>query len=123
MTMKEWIIYIPYWGKKYPLIIQDTWKIDQDTWKIDQDNWEIVHISCEIINLNQDYLKEDLPSLLTDIQWMIKEELSQKATKELKHSENWIKNSLSNAEEHFSFDFWEEGIDADVILDYFKNKK
>ena len=70
MTMKK-TIYIPYWEKKYPLIIQDTWKIDQD-------NWEIVHVSCEIIHLNQDYLKEDLPSLLTDIQWMIEEELSQK---------------------------------------------
>ena len=116
MTMKEWIIYIPYWGKKYPLIIQDTWKIDQD-------NWEIVHISCEIINLNQDYLKEDLPSLLMDIEWMIREELSQKATKELKHSESWTKNFSTDTEEHFSFDFWEEGIDADVILEYFKNKE
>ena len=46
-----------------------------------------------------------------------------KTTKELKHSESWIKNSSTNTEEHFSFDFWEEGIDADVILEYFKNKE
>ena len=34
-----------------------------------------------------------------------------------------VKNSSLNTKEYFSFDFWEEGIDADVILDYFKNKK
>ena len=45
-----------------------------------------------------------------------------KTTKELRHSKSWIKNSLSNAEEHFPFDFWKQGVDADVILEYFKNK-
>ncbi len=92
--MKERIIYIPYWTKKYPLIIQDTWKIDQD-------NWEIVHIICDVIHLNQDYLKEDLSILLMDIEWMIEEELNQKANENihvrLKHSEKLIieKNALT----------------------------
>ena len=45
-----------------------------------------------------------------------------KTTKELKHSESWIKNSSSKARKQFSFDFWKQGVDADVILEYFKNK-
>jgi len=33
-----------------------------------------------------------------------------------------IKNYSMNTKEYFDFDFWEEWIDADVILDYFKGK-
>jgi len=33
-----------------------------------------------------------------------------------------IKNYSMNTKEYFDFDFWEEWIDADVVLDYFKGK-
>lgn len=33
-----------------------------------------------------------------------------------------IKNYSMNTKEYFDFDFWEDWIDADVILDYFKDK-
>jgi hypothetical protein len=65
--------YIPVGTKKYPLIINETGKVDTS-------DGEIVHINCEIINLNQEYLKSDLPLLFMDIAGMIEEELEQKAT-------------------------------------------
>ena len=34
-----------------------------------------------------------------------------------------VKNSSLNTKEYFDFDFWEEWLDADVILDYFNKKK
>lgn len=33
-----------------------------------------------------------------------------------------VKNYSMNTKEYFDFDFWEEWIDADVILDHFKDK-
>lgn len=33
-----------------------------------------------------------------------------------------INNYSLNTKEYFDFDFWEEWVDADVILDYFKDK-
>lgn len=33
-----------------------------------------------------------------------------------------IKNYSMNTKEYFDFDFWEDWVDADVILDYFKDK-
>ena len=56
--------FIPVGTKKYPLTISFTGKIDED-------NGEIVHIFCEWAWLNQDYLKEDLPTLLEDIEELI----------------------------------------------------
>jgi hypothetical protein len=64
--------YIPVGTKKYPLIVNETGRVDPN-------DGEIVHIHCDVINLHQEYLKSDLPVLFMDIAGMIEEELEQKA--------------------------------------------
>lgn len=67
---KERTYFIPVGVKKYPLVITTTGEIDPH-------NWEIVHIYCEWARLDQEYLKEDIPTLLEDIEELILMELEE----------------------------------------------
>jgi hypothetical protein len=64
--------YIPVGTKKYPLIVNETGRVDSN-------DGEIVYIHCDVLNLHQEYLKADLPHLFMDIAGMIEDELEQKA--------------------------------------------
>lgn len=64
--MKTREIIIPVGTKKYPLSITYTWKIDKT-------DGEIVKIYCQWAGIDQEYLKDDLPLLLEDIEDLIVE--------------------------------------------------
>ncbi len=64
--------YIRVGVKKYPLTVHETGFVDPE-------DGEIVRIECPILRLDQEYCKDDLPTLFMDIEGMIREELEQKA--------------------------------------------
>ena len=99
---KEKTYYIPIGVKKFPLIITYTGKMDED-------NGEIIHILCDWAGLNQNYLKEDIPTLLEDIEELIISEQSENKNTHInirirpsdkkKIEENALKNGYKNVSE------------------------
>lgn len=68
-TINKQTIYIEASGKKYPLVISYTGKIDPT-------DGELVFVECDVLGMRQDYLRADLPLLIADLPIMIDEELA-----------------------------------------------